>query len=411
MKINKKSFLFTLFLGCLGMLPPLAIDMGLPALSAIGAELKTTDSAAALTITLFMIGFAVTPVAYGPLSDRYGRRPLLLFGCALFALAGLGCSMAPSIPALLFFRFIQGAGAGGGSALIMAVVRDLFEGNEARARLSYVNIVRTVAPMIAPTIGALVLTAFGWRSIYGLLAAGGMVMFLIVLIAFEESATHERLPITISSLLKNYGQVLRSPVSCGYAAVNACGAGSMFAYVSNSPLLMMKVFHVSARNFGFLFATTAMGIMLGAFVNGKLSERGVPSSVPLRVGLIIAMSASAISLAVTAYGAASVVTLMPCFFLGTFSIGLIAPNAAHGCLQPLPHIAGVASACLACSQMFTGAVSSAIVAFFYDGRSAYAMTSAMFGFTLLGLLIYLLIVRPAERRAIPSLQVNATVKA
>jgi DHA1 family bicyclomycin/chloramphenicol resistance-like MFS transporter len=171
---------------------------------------------------------------------------------------------------------------------------------------------------------------------------------------------------------------------------------------------MMKVFHVSARNFGFLFATTAMGIMLGAFVNGKLSEQGVSSSVPLRVGLIIAVISSAISLAVTAYGAASVMTLMPCFFLGTFSIGLIAPNAAHGCLHPLPHIAGVASACLACSQMFIGAVSSAVVAFFYDGRSACAMTSAMFVFTLTGLLIYMFVVRPAERRAVKVLQANAS---
>jgi DHA1 family bicyclomycin/chloramphenicol resistance-like MFS transporter len=397
MKINTDSFGFTLFLGCLGMLPPLAIDMGLPALSAIGADLHTTDSAAALTITLFMIGFAVTPVAYGPLSDRYGRRPLLIFGCALFALAGLGCSMAPSISALLFFRFFQGAGAGGSSALIMAVVRDLFEGNEARARLSYVNIVRTVAPMIAPTIGALILSSLGWRSIYCFLGVGGMTILLIVLLSFEESAKHERLPITVSSLLKNYGQVLRNPVSCGYAAVNACAAGSMFAYVSNSPLLMMKVFHVSARHFGFLFATTAMGIMLGAFINGKLSERGVPPSIPLQVGLIIAVTASATSLAITAYGVASVLTLMPFLFLGTFSIGLIAPNAAHGCLHPLPHIAGVASACLACSQMLTGAISSAIVAFFYDGRTSYAMTSTMFAFTLTSLLIYFLIVRPAER--------------
>ena len=173
----------------------------------------------------------------------------------------------------------------------------------------------------------------------------------------------------------------------------------MFAYVSNSPLLMMKVFHVSARNFGFLFATTALGIMLGAFLNGKLSERGVPSSVPLQVGLIIAVCASATSLALTVCGAASVITLMPCFFLGTFSIGLVAPNAAHGCLHPLPLIAGVASACLACSQMFTGAVSSAIVAFFYDGRSAYAMSATMFSYTLVALLIYLFVVRPAEQRS------------
>jgi DHA1 family bicyclomycin/chloramphenicol resistance-like MFS transporter len=399
MKIQKESVSFTLFLGCLGMLPPLAIDMGLPALSVIGSQLKTTNSGAALTITLFMIGFAVTPILYGPLSDRYGRRPLLLFGCALFALAGLGCSLAPDISILLFFRFLQGAGAGGGSALIMAVVRDLFEGNEARARLSYVNIVRTIAPMIAPTIGALVLSSAGWRFIYALLGVGGLAIFSAVLLGFEESAKHERVPITFTGLLKNYGQVLRNPVSCGYAAVNACAAGSMFAYIANSSLLMIKVCHVSAVQYGFLFATTAMGIMLGAFLNGKLSERGVVPSVPLLSGLLVAVSASLVTLVVTVCGVANVFTLMPFLFLGTFSVGLIAPNAAHGCLHPLPHIAGVASACLACSQMLTGAVSSALVAFFYDGRSSLAMTSTMFCFTLSSLLIYLFIVKPAENLA------------
>lgn len=154
MRIRPGSVGFTLLLGALSMLPPFSIDMGLPALSIMAQSLGTTSAGASLSLSVFMLGFALAPLCYGPLSDRYGRRPLLLVGCAVFVAAGVGCAASGSLPILLFWRFIQGAGAGAGFVLVLAVIRDTFEGAAARARLSYVTLVMGVAPMVAPKIGA-----------------------------------------------------------------------------------------------------------------------------------------------------------------------------------------------------------------------------------------------------------------
>jgi len=201
--IGKHSFGFTVFLGGLGALPPLSIDMGLPALTSIGKALHCSDAAAALTLSLFLAGFAIAPVAGGPLSDRFGGRPILLGGCLIFTLAALGCTLAPSIELLLFFRLIQGIGSGSAAVLSMALIRDLFEGSEARAKLSYVNILRSFAPMIAPTLGAWLFTVADWRWIYGVLTIGGIIILAVTYFGFSESATHEREPLTWSALGAN----------------------------------------------------------------------------------------------------------------------------------------------------------------------------------------------------------------
>src|SRR5690349_18715720 len=132
LRIRPGSFAFTLLLGALSMLPPFSIDMGLPALPAMAQSLGTTSAGASLSLSLFMLGFALAPLVYGPLSDRYGRRPLLLIGCTVFVVAGVGCALSQSLPILLAWRFIQGAGAGAGTVLVLAIIRDLFEGATAR---------------------------------------------------------------------------------------------------------------------------------------------------------------------------------------------------------------------------------------------------------------------------------------
>ncbi|CAN5587419.1 multidrug effflux MFS transporter [soil metagenome] len=398
MAINKNSIAFNFYLGGLGALPPLSIDMGLPALTSIATSLHTTDAAAALTLSLFLAGFAVAPVAGGPLSDRFGRRPVLLGGCLIFAIAALGSTFAPNIELLLFCRLLQGIGAGAAAVLSMALIRDLFEGNEARAKLSYVGILRSFAPMIAPTLGAWMLMFGNWRWIYGSLAVGGVILFLVTYFGFAESAKHEREPLTFGALQQSYLTVIKHRVSFGYVTLNALMFGAIFAYVSNSPLLLIGVYKLSNQLFGYLFAGTALGIMLGALVNGKLSDRNVPHTVPLAAGLLIASIASLINVAVTLLGYAAPATLLPCLFLFTFSNGLIAPNAAHGCLHPMPKIAGVASAVLTFTQMIVGALSSAIVACLYDERSAIAMTGVMAAFALSAALVYFAVVRPAEKK-------------
>ena len=401
MRIRPSSFAFTLLLGTLSALPPLSIDMGLPALSLMAQTLGTTSAGASLSLSLFMLGFALGPLVYGPLSDRYGRRPLLLIGCGVFLTAGVGCAASGTLTALLTWRFIQGAGAGAGSVLVMAIIRDLFEGVVARTRLSYVSLVTGVAPMIAPTMGAWVLAVSHWRAIYATLAAGGLVLLVAVAFGLEESAPRGKTALSMRGLRHSYARVLGHRLSFGYSLLNAFSFGCCFAYISGSPLVLMDVLGVSTSVYGTCFALTALAMMTGAFVNGRLSARGTSAARLLTLGLAIASGASTLLVLVTLGGVASVATLLPLFALNNFSLGLITPNATHGALHPMPDIAGVASAVLSGLRMLLGATASALVAFLFNGQSAIAVTGVMAGFAFASLAVYLLVVRPVAHRSPP----------
>jgi DHA1 family bicyclomycin/chloramphenicol resistance-like MFS transporter len=157
-KLNVQGSLFALFLGALAALPPISIDMALPALGPIAHTLHVTPGVAQLTLSFFMAGFALSPIAYGPFSDRYGRRPMLILGLALFTLGGFACAVSGTLNLLLLARFVQGAGAGSGMTLAMAMVRDLFVGKKAQGRLAVITVVTNAAPMIAPALGAALLS-------------------------------------------------------------------------------------------------------------------------------------------------------------------------------------------------------------------------------------------------------------
>lgn len=398
--IPSHSFGFTLLLGLITVLPPLAIDMGLPALGAIGAALGHDAADATLTLSLFMLGFATAPLAYGPLSDRFGRRPVTLWAIALFALAGVGCTFADSLTSLLVWRLIQGAGAGASLVIPLAIVRDLFEGFDARAKLSQLMVLTIMAPMVAPTLGALVLSVGGWRAIYGILAIAGVIAVIGMTLGFAESAKIDpNRRLNARQLLRDYGRVLRHRESLGYLLVASCAFGIIFGYVSASPLLMIDVMGISPGLYGLVFAGTSLGIMAGAFLNGRLARRGIAIMRPMAGGLALAVVCSLILLGLAFTGAPSLPLLVPFLVLATFGCGLVFPNAAHGVVQPVPDIAGSASALMGCLQMVVGAISSAMVAWAFDGRTAIAMTGVMAFFAVLAAISMLLIVRPASRTA------------
>lgn len=413
-RLYPESILFTLFLSALGGITPLSIDMSLPALSAMGHSLHVTAAAAGLTLSFFLMGFALGPVLLGPLSDRYGRRPVLLGGCILFALAGFGCAVASSLPVLLFWRLMAGVGAGAGATLSLAIVRDLFDGAKARVKLSYMMTVGTVAPMIAPTLGGIVLAWTGWRMIYALLALAGLCLTLIAVLSFEETLREPDVTaLRPRRLLNNYGRIFRHPVSLGYALVAALTFGCMFSYISSSPLVMMGVFHVSTFFYGWTFAATALGIMAGAFVNGRLSARGVSASVLLTAALSCsAFSAFGILLLVH-YGRACLLTVLPLLVFNTFCTGMIGPNASQGVMHPVPDIAGVAAAVLSFLRMLAGALASLLIAFFYDGKTAQAMAEMMTFFSLASFAVYFGLVRPFERKwereVVPKFQLEESI--
>jgi len=403
MRIPPDSIAFVIFLSALGGLTPLSIDMGLPALQAMGRSLHVSPASAALTLSFFLVGFAFGPVVLGPLSDRFGRRPVLLAGCGLFALAGLGCAVASSLALLLFWRLLEGIGAGAGSTLSIAIVRDLFDGPTARSRLSYIATVGAIAPMIAPTLGAIVLGWLGWRWIYGFLAAVGLALFACVLGGFMEShPAIDPSALQPKKLAGNYARIFRHRICLGYALVAALNFGGMFSYIASSPLVMMGVLGVSPAFYGWTFAATALGIMAGAFLNGRLNALGWHASALLTSGLVLSACSALGLLAISHTGAASVATILPLLVVNTFSVGFIGPNATQGVMHPMPDIAGVASAVLGSLRMFTGALAGLIVSFIFDGHTAHAMADSMTFFSLASLALYWFAVRAAERSAIPA---------
>jgi len=397
-RLPPTSTAFTLLLGLLVALPSFGIDMSLPALTSVGAALGVAPERAGLMMSLFMLGFAVAPLFYGPVSDRYGRKPVVVFACMLFAIAGIGCAFARSLPTLLVWRVVQGAGAGASMTITLAIVRDLFEGQAARTRLSYVSIATMVVPTIAPSAGAALLALGGWRVIHAVLGGIGLLLLLAMLIGFTESARLDPANRLVPSVIaRNYLRVLMNPLSLGYILINAAAFGALFAYVSGSSLFLINVVGLRPGQFGVVFAATSLGIMAGAFLNGRLSTRDVAPFYPLTAGLVLAVVTATALLLMTLVGWMPLTPVILILIVGNFAFGLIAPNAMQGAMQPLPQIAGAAGAATGCIQMATAAVVSGLVALLHDQHSALSMTALMSVCSLVALAAYLLLARPAER--------------
>jgi DHA1 family bicyclomycin/chloramphenicol resistance-like MFS transporter len=389
LRIKPNTLSFTLLLGALAGLLPLSIDMGLPAFPNIGTSLNVSPGTVGLTLSLFMAGYATSQPVFGPCSDRYGRRPLLLIACGLFVFANVACTIAPSINSLIFWRFFAGIGAGGGMTLMLATVQDLFAGAIARSQLSYINLVMTISPIIAPTIGGGVLAIANWRAIYGLLTIGGLIVMVGIALGLDEPIKSRDInAIKPHRLIGNYLLVLGNKVCFGYALVNALSYGCMFAYIAGSPLVMLNVLGVSTTTYGFLFASTAIGIMAGSFLSGQLNARSVPPGKLIGFGLTLAAISAIALVLVSVTHTAQIITLFPLLVINTFCYGLIAPNVMQNSLQSLPEIAGSTAAVVGFLRMLSGALASLMVDFFFDGHTVNVMSEVMSFFAIASLATY-----------------------
>lgn len=394
-----KSAPSTLLLGSLVTLASFATDMGLPVLAATAASLHVQPATAALTMSIFMAGFAVGPLVMAPISDRHGRRRFLLLGCAAFALFGTLGAFATTLSALLAWRFIMGAGAGTVQVLVVATVRDYFTGREARVRQSYVNLAAGVAPIIAPTLGVWIAALGGWRAIYGALAGGGVVLCLLVYFRLRE-ADAQRAPafLSVKSVLANYARVFRNPVSLGYALVVALCFGCLFAYVSGSSLVLIGLMGVSAQFYGVLFAATSLGLVAGSLLNARLNRQGISHQKLVAIGLVVIAGTS-----IALFGLSFTTLLQPMVLITMIVIShvghaVVRANSVQGALEPLADIAGVTSAVVTGMQMVVGASASAIAVTLFDGHSAIAMTGTMSVCAVGALTAYFVMVRPGERK-------------
>jgi DHA1 family bicyclomycin/chloramphenicol resistance-like MFS transporter len=290
----------------------------------------------------------------------------------------------------------MGAGAGTAQVLVIATVRDHFTGAEARAKQSYVNLAAGVAPIIAPTVGVWVAALGGWRAIYGVLAGAGAALLCAAALGLGESAPRGAAGGARSR--GGYARVLRHPVTMGYAWVVALNFGCLFAYVSGSSLVLIGLMGVSQRTYGVLFAMTALGLTAGSLTNARLIGRGISHTRIIKAGLSVVVATAVLLLLLATTGLLRWWLLVPLVVLSHVGQGVVRPNASQGALEPMPDIAGVASAVLTGLQMLVGALASGIAASLFDGRTARAMTGTMVICSLGAAAVYALVVRPAERR-------------
>jgi DHA1 family bicyclomycin/chloramphenicol resistance-like MFS transporter len=391
-RISPHSFAFILFCGVLTAFASLSIDVGLPAFGAVARDLDTDPARVAMSLSIFFVGFAAAPLIYGPVSDRLGRRPLLLFGLALYAVGAAGCTFSGSISTFLAWRLVQGAGAGAAGVLSISLVRDHFEGTRVRELLSHIAIIRVISPMVAPSVGAALLDIGNWRWIYAMMTIAGFAMLAVVWLGLEESAPRLRHPASrrppAAPVLSAYLMLLRKPASLGYMMICALTFGSHFAYVTGSSLVLMEALGVSPRVFGLLFAMTAGGIMLASFLSGRLAGH-VAGDRLIRIGLSAALCSALVMLALTLTHLITPWNLAPLFVVNTFCYGLITPSTQQGALQPLREIAGAASAMMNALMMGIGAFSSAMVSRYFPDMGVVAVTGSMVIFCALALAVFL----------------------
>ncbi|AMM16761.1 hypothetical protein AX768_22105 [Burkholderia sp. PAMC 28687] len=388
-RLQPQSVLFAIYLGALAALPPISIDMALPALVDIAGSLHASASQAGLTLSLFMAGFALGPIVYGPLCDARGRKPTLLLGLALFTLGGIGSAVAPGISILLGARLIQGIGAGAGMTVALAIVRDLFEGNAMQHRLAAITVVANVAPIVAPSVGVALLAAIEWRGIYGVMAVCGFLAAIVTWTGLVESAPRRSRDVAIAGLREQYRRVLTHRLVIGNILINGFGFGWMFAYVAGSPLVLLHVLHVRPVIYAAMFAMTGLGIVAGATINGVLASRGVGARRVLAVAICVTLAATLGLIAMNVLHLATLLTIMPLLVACTFCFGLAAPSATRGALDPMPELAGVAGGLLTSVQMLCGAASSSVVALLFSTSGPQAMSGVMFACALLGAITWI----------------------
>ena len=377
---ERRPALFTLLLAALTALTSLSIDMSLPAMPELQQTFRAGVSSVQLTLSIFLTGFALGQVVCGPLSDRWGRRPVLLAGLALFTLAGLVCAGSSSLSMLLAARFVQGAGASVGPVVARAIVRDRYDARRASGVLSQITQVMIVAPLLAPTLGGYLLVNLGWQAIFVVLGVSG-ALFSLVCYRFLPETARPRGGDEIEGRSRkgSLREVVRHRASLRHALTTCFAYAGMFAYIGSSPFVLIDGFGVKEENFGYYFALTALALLVAATVNRSLLKRRTSSLWILRRGVLILFTAGA-ALALTSWfslgGLAGVLVPMMAYMFGQ---GLVMPNATAVAMAPHGESAGLVSSLMGALQTGGGALAGYLVGLFYDHTPlSLAVTVAAF---------------------------------
>jgi DHA1 family bicyclomycin/chloramphenicol resistance-like MFS transporter len=354
---------------------PLSTDLYLPSLPTLVRVFDTDIATVQLTLSVFLVGFAVSQLAYGPLSDRFGRRPILIGGIAVFALASAACMLAQSIDQLIAARFFQALGSCCGPVLGRAVVRDVHGRERAAMVLAYMGMAMAVAPAVGPLFGGFLTTLFGWRANFLFLTGFGLLILMAVWFLLDETNRHQDASaLHPRRLAANYALLLRSRTWLGYTLCVAATYSGMFAFISGSSFVLIGRFGLSPELFGLSFGVIVVGYMVGTFTVGRLTQRlGINRMI--RMGSMLSAMAGLAGVALALAGIDHTAAVLAPMFAFMIGAGLMMPNAQAGGLGPFATMAGTASALMGFFQMGLAAVAGILVARLEDGTQLPMMVA------------------------------------
>jgi len=351
----------------------LSIDMFLPSLPAMMTAFGSDAATAQLTVTLFLAGLAASQLGWGPLSDRFGRRRVLLAGLAVYAAAGTACAFAPTMPLLIAARVVQALGAGSGPVIARAIVRDLYEPQRAARVLAAMGTAQALTPILAPILGGFVHVLAGWRAVFLVLGGFGAAFVLTAWRIVPETNVY-----TGARAAGEGGRLaalLRHPRYAAYVAAAALMFSGQFAFITGSSFALIAILGVSPTVYGICFGAVAGGLMAGNAVSVRLGPRlGIEAMI--RGGTIIGAGAGLVMAALAWLGARSVPTVIGPMFAYAFGLGWVLPNAMAGAIGPFPRMAGLAAAGAGFVQLTGSALYAIAVSHTYDG-TLRPMTTAV----------------------------------
>jgi len=384
--MKREFFRMAVILGLLSCVGPFAIDMYLPALPVIADSFGAPVEATQYTLMSFFIAFGVCQLFYGPAADMFGRKPPLYFGLILFAIASLGCALAPSIEWLIALRFVQGVGAAAVMSIPRAIIRDRYTGTDATRLMTTVMLVISISPMLAPLAGSALIGPLGWQSVFIAVALATLASLLLTGFGLPETlAPAERVPFEFRAMRAAFATLLRDPGFMGLTLIGGLGMSSFFAFLSTASFLYTGHYGLTSTQFSLAFALNALGFFTASQFAANLGDRFGSANVVRWAVTGFAVSAS-LMCALVAAGFDSFALLVGMLLFSNAFLGLVVPTSMVLSLDNHGPIAGTAAALGGALQMLQGAVAIVIVSLVFDGTPLPLVASiATCGVLALGL--------------------------
>jgi MFS transporter, DHA1 family, multidrug resistance protein len=385
--LRPDTLALTALLALITALGPVSTDMYLPSLPDIGRLLSASAAEVQLTLSAYLVGFAVGQILYGPFSDRHGRKPVLLIALGLFSIGNLACALAPSIEMLIAARAVQALGGSGAIVVARAIVRDLYSGPRAGRELSLMGAIMAFAPIIAPLVGGVLQTAFGWRANFIVALGVGLMAAMIVWRSLPETLRRRASePVSLLAVLRVYRGLTGNLGFLAHLGILASSFAGLFAWISGSPFVLQDLYHLSPFDFGVVFAICSVGYLIGTLIAATVVRRiGIDRTIGLGS---LALAAGGLAMgAMLALGSPSVVAIVVPTTIYLVGLGLTLPQAMAGALTPFPDRAGAASSLLGFVQQTSAALLGAVVGHLL-GQSAWPIAAPMAAMGSMALLIW-----------------------